>query len=41
MQRARVAVADRLLARARLIDRLKREGDFDELLLVGHAASSF
>ena len=32
VQRARVPVADRLLPRAGLVDRLERQGDFDELL---------
>ena len=36
VQRARVAVADRLLARAGLVDRLERQGDFDQLLLHRH-----
>src|SRR5208282_773759 len=33
MQRARVSVPDRLLAGGRFVDRIQRQGDFDELLL--------
>ena len=39
VQRARVAVADGLLAGTGLVDRLQRQGDFDEFLLRGHAVS--
>jgi hypothetical protein len=31
---------DRLLTRAGLVDGVEREGDFDQLLLVGHSAVS-
>ena len=37
VQRARVPVADRLLPRRRLVDRLQRQGDFDELLVSFHS----
>ena len=36
VQRARVPVPDRLLAGRRLVDRVQRQGDFDELLAVIH-----
>ena len=40
VQRRRVTVPYRLLARRLAIDGLERQGDFDELLLVlGHAGS--
>jgi hypothetical protein len=40
VERARVAVADALLARRRDIDRLERQGDLDELALDGRRHAS-